>query len=135
MRPQLPPPLLVLPCFNPRICKRCDFHQLQSQNPLYVSIHASVKDATVPASFERYNLYVSIHASVKDATPNICFIWDERLGFNPRICKRCDCYRKMRPRIAWCFNPRICKRCDKINKLLSRLTSSFNPRICKRCDW
>ena len=33
-------------CFNPRICKRCD--RQQSRTPLlpFVSIHASVKDAT-----------------------------------------------------------------------------------------
>ena len=35
---------------------------------LKVSIHASVKDATRPASFKRAMTAVSIHASVKDAT-------------------------------------------------------------------
>ena len=34
-------------CFNPRICKRCDFLS-NNQGPEYmVSIHASVKDATL----------------------------------------------------------------------------------------
>ena len=33
-----------------------------------VSIHASVKDATKPASLKRDMTAVSIHASVKDAT-------------------------------------------------------------------
>ena len=33
-----------------------------------VSIHASVKDATIIQLFSRMNILVSIHASVKDAT-------------------------------------------------------------------
>ena len=33
-----------------------------------VSIHASVKDATVIKGDKRFYLFVSIHASVKDAT-------------------------------------------------------------------
>ena len=58
---------LTMPCFNPRICKRCDHrHQWQVQYN-HVSIHASVKDATL------YGL--------SDRTV---------MGFNPRICKRCD---------------------------------------------
>ena len=32
--------------FNPRICKRCDDTVFGYQRPWYVSIHASVKDAT-----------------------------------------------------------------------------------------
>ena len=35
---------------------------------LFVSIHASVKDATGWKTFFAYKLKVSIHASVKDAT-------------------------------------------------------------------
>ena len=57
---------------------------------LLVSIHASVKDATYAHSVSHQILFVSIHASVKDATfltPDTpCFL----IGFNPRICKRCD---------------------------------------------
>ena len=34
----------------------------------FVSIHASVKDATVRETDAKVNLSVSIHASVKDAT-------------------------------------------------------------------
>ena len=34
----------------------------------YVSIHASVKDATVNVRYDALNMPVSIHASVKDAT-------------------------------------------------------------------
>ena len=32
--------------FNPRICKRCDGSATCFNNPSFVSIHASVKDAT-----------------------------------------------------------------------------------------
>ena len=76
-----------------------------------VSIHASVKDATVRINFEAIKTGVSIHASVKDAThqiptslPGVVVsihasvkdatagktIADAVVGFNPRICKRCD---------------------------------------------
>ncbi len=34
-------------CFNPRICKRCDLTYNPEHLPKNVSIHASVKDATV----------------------------------------------------------------------------------------
>ena len=76
--------------FNPRICKRCDFHPIFAHRQRAVSIHASVKDATqgdedVPA----FQL-VSIHASVKDATRRNCFSPGDQPCFNPRICKRCD---------------------------------------------
>ena len=36
----------MLTCFNPRICKRCDFQGAAYAKTLAVSIHASVKDAT-----------------------------------------------------------------------------------------
>ena len=36
-----------------------------------------------------------------------------RLSFNPRICKRCDCFWSFCYPLGYCFNPRICKRCDK----------------------
>ena len=89
-------------CFNPRICKRCDEFALGFNPTQYVSIHASVKDAThVPQlriqREQRFNprickrcddlqqcliewKRVSIHASVKDATPNPVLI-DRVLGF------------------------------------------------------
>ena len=35
-------------------------------------------------------LLVSIHASVKDATVDKYFMRQNHIGFNPRICKRCD---------------------------------------------
>ena len=36
--------------------------------------------------------------------------------------------------LALGFNPRICKRCDGFQILFSTTKISFNPRICKRCD-
>ena len=32
------------------------------------------------------------------------------------------------------FNPRICKRCDGAAYAKTLAETSFNPRICKRCD-
>ena len=55
-----------------------------------VSIHASVKDATPLLSIMFLFWTVSIHASVKDATIGKANCYQSTLGFNPRICKRCD---------------------------------------------
>ena len=54
--------------FNPRICKRCDYYDPHRLLIPGVSIHASVKDATVIKHITVYSFIVSIHASVKDAT-------------------------------------------------------------------
>ena len=54
-----------------------------------VSIHASVKDATVIWLHNPCLVTVSIHASVKDATKFPALV-RAIPGFNPRICKRCD---------------------------------------------
>ena len=54
--------------FNPRICKRCDVFKYCSRLRKYVSIHASVKDATKANALATRAIMVSIHASVKDAT-------------------------------------------------------------------
>ena len=54
--------------FNPRICKRCDDLEVASFNKQNVSIHASVKDATIMDISLFIASRVSIHASVKDAT-------------------------------------------------------------------
>ena len=62
--------------FNPRICKRCDFFQNGRSLDTFVSIHASVKDATQFFLSFKAPVVVSIHASVKDATALLtpCFI-------------------------------------------------------------
>ena len=57
------------------------------------------------------------------------------VGFNPRICKRCDLNLKIAGRLTIRFNPRICKRCDIAHGDFNAAAFSFNPRICKRCDW
>ena len=77
-------------CFNPRICKRCDCPGITFYFLGKVSIHASVKDATISDNLIDHFFGVSIHASVKDATvrDQVSEIW--ALSFNPRICKRCD---------------------------------------------
>ena len=147
--------LNVWGCFNPRICKRCDTFPVPFKKPVFVSIHASVKDATYWSCKWYLSIIVSIHASVKDATtskPDIFIALSvsihasvkdatnkyphpsHLIGFNPRICKRCDlCLwcSQSRPK---CFNPRICKRCDQHSFKNSLPIVSFNPRICKRCD-
>ena len=76
---------------------------------------------------------VSIHASVKDATLATREI-AQRMSFNPRICKRCDCHFLKFLCVPCGFNPRICKRCDFLKRLDLCSAISFNPRICKRCD-
>ena len=76
--------------FNPRICKRCDFAQSRLYHYRRVSIHASVKDATIKISAYPFRAYVSIHASVKDATCKGVNFFTSPYCFNPRICKRCD---------------------------------------------
>ena len=75
--------------FNPRICKRCDRSIGQRRYNCWVSIHASVKDATAAILNNRRFDLVSIHASVKDATDRTRNV-SRRNSFNPRICKRCD---------------------------------------------
>ena len=98
--------------FNPRICKRCDILREATSPSFFVSIHASVKDATGYYVDTFLDMDVSIHASVKDAT----------------------CVSKLHLLISTRFNPRICKRCDLVRLLNSLLILRFNPRICKRCD-
>ena len=56
--------------------------------------------------------FVSIHASVKDATSLAGTGDSVGTGFNPRICKRCDSILLTLAYIVTSFNPRICKRCD-----------------------
>ena len=58
----------------------------------------------------------------------------DQVGFNPRICKRCDYPVTRCAKWKICFNPRICKRCDQIIFIIRGAIFRFNPRICKRCD-
>ena len=55
--------------FNPRIREGCDGKVVgANQSMIYVSIHASVRDATATCTVQIINKEVSIHASVRDAT-------------------------------------------------------------------
>ena len=107
-------PKYIVPCFNPRICKRCDLKAMWGWwGTTLVSIHASVKDATRGCIADRNRRVVSIHASVKDATRQFRH-GAQFVGFNPRICKRCDNVTVKLPFKQLGFNPRICKRCDAL---------------------
>ena len=66
---------------------------------------------------QAYELEVSIHASVKDATLFLKWYLFAATRFNPRICKRCDSCWSLKTAASRCFNPRICKRCDLRFKL------------------
>ena len=122
---------------------------------IYVSIHASVKDATCTGYNTRSHggfnprickrcdrcgnrkgveTGVSIHASVKDATKISLVNIILSLCFNPRICKRCDTKIASTINRYNSFNPRICKRCDRVYHDKRNVANCFNPRICKRCD-
>ena len=109
--------------FNPRICKRCDGNPNTPVEMLTVSIHASVKDATMMAVVPDDLLCVSIHASVKDATAGS--FQSSSLSSVSIHASVKDATDSQRPNISMtCFNPRICKRCDFM-KVLSRI----NPNV------
>ena len=97
--------------FNPRICKRCDYHRTYSRPTASCFNPRICKRCDLETTMLKCASGVSIHASVKDATKTGLFsaLW---WCFNPRICKRCDMAPDQNSRLAFCFNPRICKRCD-----------------------
>ena len=142
--------------FNPRICKRCDLTYNDEHLPKNVSIHASVKDATIKTTLNDFFIGVSIHASVKDATEkwakayaHVCVsihasvkdatgyyidtFFDMDVSIHASVKDATQdlffCHH-----ISFCFNPRICKRCDSLPEPVTQSTTGFNPRICKRCD-
>ena len=57
--------------FNPRVREGRDPPCERNQRREHVSIHASVKDATLFPGVVLHCVKVSIHASVKDATGNV----------------------------------------------------------------
>ena len=98
-----------------------------------VSIHASVKDATLPISRVVVPRLVSIHASVKDATRRVCQLLLLLNCFNPRICKRCD--PGSADTLIYVEVSIHASVKDATTFMLSMIFSpGFNPRICKRCD-
>ena len=70
--------------------KDATFRNVNAYQRYLVSIHASVKDATHADDVPDPDKNVSIHASVKDATYHFCNNGRRNICFNPRICKRCD---------------------------------------------
>ena len=103
-------------------------------NALSVSIHASVKDATKLTGGAIEIHLVSIHASVKDATGG-CLqhiaVLIVSIHASVKDATRASNVRGKRTKR---FNPRICKRCDIAPILFLKIFVCFNPRICKRCD-
>ena len=107
----------LFPCFNPRICKRCDLFCISFVVTLPVSIHASVKDATLIYNMSIKLSIVSIHASVKDATM-ICPLQSQRQAVSIHASVKDATSRNLTYPCVTGFNPRICKRCDIIICLL-----------------
>ena len=120
-------------CFNPRICKRCDGGYENVAIPDYVSIHASVKDATSFDIFSDKSFSVSIHASVKDATliaPKVpC---DYQVSIHASV-KDATALPDV-PAITCPVSIHASVKDATLNKVQSMIHQSFNPRICKRCD-
>ena len=77
-------------CFNPRICKRCDFFISTIHNYTAGFNPRICKRCDFVHSICPCGCGVSIHASVKDATLLEELDLAEKKSFNPRICKRCD---------------------------------------------
>ena len=119
MRQRAPSGLKALPGFNPRICKRCDDFKyiLKMRNRGFNPRICKRCDVNTHIG-EVSNIKVSIHASVKDATISIQKI-ERSKSFNPRICKRCDLISINIAKIINSFNPRICKRCDYETKTIN----------------
>ena len=90
MRQRAPSGLKALPGFNPRICKRCDDFKyiLKMRNRGFNPRICKRCDLPAPTTCAT-SCKVSIHASVKDATISFCNLITVSC-FNPRICKRCD---------------------------------------------
>ena len=121
-------------CFNPRICKRCDSPSLRWKRSSIRFNPRICKRCDYLNTFN-YQFYpVSIHASVKDATL-ICVCSGSVKSFNPRICKRCDIVSRPQVLILDVSIHASVKDATSTNPSGPRLDLCFNPRICKRCDF
>ena len=98
-----------------------------------VSIHASVKDATLRYQRLQFFVVVSIHASVKDATVAYFSCCRTSFSFNPRICKRCDKCRAC-PLNQYKVSIHASVKDATGSNCMASIIDCFNPRICKRCD-
>ena len=119
-------------CFNPRVREGRDhFLPLPMTGPSGVSIHASVKDATMDEKAKAMRMLVSIHASVKDATragwpmPNVTYC------FNPRVREGRDLSGLSFPfRVSARFNPRVREGRDMLPVVPgAKRSAGFNPRV------
>ncbi len=76
---------------------------------------------------------VSIHASVKDATLQTSIKFNAHISFNPRICKRCDKYAiGLKEETEVSIHASV--KDATLPILMLGTVGGFNPRICKRCD-
>ena len=99
-----------------------------------VSIHASVKDATIAASALSLPLKVSIHASVKDATLPISRVVVPRLVSIHASVKDATQYSNpYLPHVPVSIHASV-KDATPLQSSNTCRLSRFNPRICKRCD-
>ena len=98
--------------FNPRICKRCDFHNLRC---------CLGRGSFNPRICKRCDIFSVISLSLI-------------ISFNPRICKRCDSYFQTKPATHTVSIHASVKDATSFASSFPFSLSSFNPRICKRCD-
>ena len=120
--------------FNPRIRKGCDYYPIMLKH-IPVSFNPRIrKGCDFKSGLERSFVVVSIHASVKDATLYEFTINPSNNGFNPRIRKGCDLINRISQTVPMSFNPRIRKGCDYFRELFQNSMRGFNPRIRKGCD-
>ncbi len=76
--------------FNPRIREGCDEPTNTDALSLFISIHASARDATAANDIKQLTEEISIHASARDATLGWCLFHHTSSNFNPRIREGCD---------------------------------------------
>ena len=116
-------------CFNPRVREGRDAARAAEERQRQVSIHASVKDATVILVVLRVLTIVSIHASVKDATHHFPQCARSQSSFNPRVREGRDLTMRRGRCMSGSFNPRVREGRDipVFNSVIP--TASFNPRV------
>ncbi len=108
----------------------------------FVSIHASVKDATEVLFVDHSDIVVSIHASVKDATLSSPCLTSTWFSFNPRVREGRDVEPVDLDFIASGFNPRVREGRDKIQRSVCyRILVSIHASVkdatygtCKNCE-
>ena len=141
--------------FNPRICKRCDVAHGNYRFQFLVSIHASVKDATVWIAARDNQNEVSIHASVKDATRLQSLIeLARKVSIHASVKDATDYFFYPNTKIKVSIHASVKDATMDVGYIIPtnsvsihasvkdataeftnhNTTIGFNPRICKRCD-